>query len=111
MSHLTITDAKGCPHDFLVEFDEQRGMWRFQGLGFDLWAYPIAGGDDIDDLDAPTACLHAEASRAGDESGCTVLLSIACPPSGDLTEDLFASKCLKELGRFWDLFGELEDAD
>lgn len=109
MSIIAIADAKGRRHDVFIDFDEQREMWRFQGLGFDLWAYPIAGGDELFDLDAPTQCYQAEAKRAGDESGFSVLLSIACPPSGELTEDIFASKCLKELGRYWDVYGELED--
>ncbi|NML24586.1 hypothetical protein [Zoogloea dura] len=111
MSLLQLQGSDGRVHEVLVEWDSCREQWHWVGLQFDFWAYPIAGGDDIDDLNGPTTCFQAEVSRWSDDSGCTVLLTITCPPSGELTEDLFASACLKQLGRFWDLFGELEGAE
>lgn len=109
MSLLKLQGPDGRVHEVRVEWDSRREQWHWVGLQFDFWAHPIAGGDDIDDLNAPTAYFQAEASRGSDSSVCPVLLTITCPPSRELTEDLFASACLKELGRFWDLFGELEE--
>lgn len=80
-----------------VEYDDKRFLWRFEGLGFDFFAHFTPGR------------LEADVSRADDgPDGFTVLLSILLGPSEQITADVFASKCLKELARYWDLFGELE---
>lgn len=85
--------------DIVVEYDDKRCGWWFRGLGFDFWAH-FAGGH-----------LEAEVCRDGDDPDSFVLhLSIALGSAERITADVFASKCLKELGRYWDLFGELEGA-
>ncbi|MBS0372532.1 MAG: hypothetical protein JSS57_25430 [Proteobacteria bacterium] len=104
-----VVDPQGQQHSISVEYDDKRGMWRFRGLGFDFWAYPMMGEPDLPDL--ITEGFQAEVNGAGDDSGFEATLSINCPPSGSLTNDLFASKCLKELGRFWCLLKEIEDAE
>ncbi len=111
MSLLRLQGPDGRVHEMFVEWDDGRAQWHWVGLEFDFWAYPIAGSHPADDLNAPTVCFQAEICRTGDASGFEAMISIACPPAGELTEDLFASKCLKELGRLWDLFGEFEDAE
>lgn len=79
-----------------VEYDDKRCLWRFEGLGFDFFAHFTPGH------------LEADVSRADDgPAGLTLRVSILLGPAERITADVFASKCLKELARYWDLFGEL----
>ncbi|WP_374495168.1 hypothetical protein [Zoogloea sp.] len=108
MSVLRLLAPSGGEHEVVVSLDSENNEWSFRGLGFDFLASPIANGEDVDS--SAFSGWQAEVSRQG--SGDSIVsIWITCPPSGELTEDLFASACLKELGRFWDLFGELEGAE
>lgn len=83
-----------------VEYDDKRYCWWFKGLGFDFAAHFTPGH------------LEADVCRADDgPDGFEVHLSILLGPAECITADVVATKCLKELARYWDLFGELvEDA-
>lgn len=110
MGVYLVVDTQGQQHSISVEYDEKRGMWHFRGLGFDFWAYPITGEPDLPDVTTEGFQAEVNGASAGG-SGFEATLSINCPPSGSLNNDLFASKCLKELGRFWCLLKEIEDAE
>jgi|JI10StandDraft_1071094.scaffolds.fasta_scaffold109149_4 hypothetical protein len=108
MSVQRLQGPDGRIHEVLTEWDSGREMWRFRGLGFDFLAYPVLGEGEFPDFEGVTAGFQAEVSRQ-ENGGGTVAVWIGCPSSGLLTDDLFVSKCIKELGQYWDLFGELEE--
>lgn len=101
MTIFKLSTAAGREFEVEVEWDERREQWHFQGLGFDLWAYPIASL--LDGACGVPAGFQAEVEHEGG----SVLLWFPSPDSGVLTPDLFATKVVKELTRFWDAFGEL----
>lgn len=95
MSLFTFQSEDGRLHEAAVEYDDKRSGWRFDGLGFKFLA--VACFD----------CFEAEVKREGSDLELNVRISLA-ESGANVTEDVFASKCLKELGRYWDLFGDLE---
>lgn len=106
MSLLRLMAPSGIEHEVTVTFDDETREWSFRGLGFDFLAHPTSNGEDID-----TSAFdgwQAEVSRHGDDEY-VLTVWFSCPTSGLLSDDLFASKCLKELSQYWDLFGELEE--
>lgn len=95
MSVFTFQSSDGRHHEVSVEYDDKRCGWLFRGLGFDFFAHACAGH------------FEAEVGRHGTPEEINIRASL--PESGvNVSEDIFASKCLKELGRYWDLFGDLE---
>ncbi len=106
MSVLQLLAPSGIKYEVIVSFDNEANEWSFRGLGFDFLASPIANGEDVDS--STFAGWQAEVSRQG-SSDSIVSIWINRPPSGGLSDDLFVSKCINELSRYWDLFGELEE--
>lgn len=74
----------------IVEYDEKRCGWWFRGLGFEFMAYFTLRG-----------YLEADVHREGESPDQDVHIAIPLPPSGRMTEDLFATAALKQLRRFW----------
>lgn len=106
MSVLQLLAPSGIKYEVIVSFDDEANEWSFSGLGFDFLASPIANGEGVDS--SVFSGWQAEVCRQG--SGDSIVsIWINCPQSGGLSDDLFVSKCIKELGQYWDLSGELEE--
>ncbi|RTL41601.1 MAG: hypothetical protein EKK49_01845, partial [Rhodocyclaceae bacterium] len=88
MSLFKFQSEDGRLHEVAVEYDDKRGGWWLAGLGFDFFAH------------ACFDCFEANVKREGSDLELNIRISLA--ESGtNVTEDVFASKCLKELGRYW----------